>query len=214
LTLTDNALVYLFDNGARWNQVFRFHRDIFLFYRRIQMNIEDKKYVAIEYTLSLDSGQEIDKSPEGQPLGFIAGTGQIIPGLEKALMGMAAGDNAQLVVEPEDAYGPVNDKLFQDIPKGQFPDDVEIKPGMAFEAQGPKGPFMITVSKINDNDTVTVDLNHPMAGKQLHFDVNVVEVREPTAEELAQVAASMSAGCGCGTQDAESAACGPGCNCG
>jgi len=176
------------------------------------MNIADKLYVAIEYTLTLESGQEIDKSPSGQPLGFIAGTGQIIPGLEKALMGRAAGDNAKIIVEPEDAYGPVNDSLFQEIPKSQFPGDVEIKPGMAFEAQGPRGPFMITVATINDNDTVTVDLNHPMAGKQLHFDVNVVEVREPTAEELAQAAAQMSSGCGCGSDESDS--CGPGCNCG
>ena len=176
------------------------------------MNIADKLYVAIDYTLTLDSGQEIDKSPEGQPLGFITGLGQIIPGLEKALMGKTAGEKAKIVVEPEDAYGRVKDDLFQDIPKSQFPSDVEVKPGMAFEAQGPRGPFMITVEKVNDNDTVTVDLNHPMAGKQLYFDVNVVEVREPTADELSQAAASLSSGCGCGSDDADT--CSPGCNCG
>ena len=176
------------------------------------MNIADKLYVAIDYTLTLDSGQEIDKSPEGQPLGFITGLGQIIPGLEKALMGKTAGDKAKIVVEPEEAYGPVKNDLFQDIPRSQFPSDVEVKPGMAFEAQGPRGPFMITVAKVNDNDTVTVDLNHPMAGKQLYFDVNVVEVREPTADELSQAAASLSSGCGCGSDDADT--CGPGCNCG
>ena len=178
------------------------------------MNIAENMYVAIEYTLTLDSGQEIDKSPAGQPLGFITGTGQIIPGLEKALMGRTAGDNAKLVVAPEDAYGPVKDNLFQDIPKSQFPDDVDVKPGMAFEAQGPRGPFMITVAKVNDNETVTVDLNHPMAGKELHFDVNVVEVRDPTAGELAQAAASFSSGCGCGCGSDDTDACGSGCNCG
>ena len=178
------------------------------------MNIADKMYVTIDYTLTLESGQEIDKSPEGQPLGFITGTGQIIPGLEKALLGRIAGDSAKVVVEPEDAYGPVKDDLFQEVPNSQFPSDVDVKAGMAFEAQGPQGPFMITVAKINDNDTVTVDLNHPMAGKQLHFDVNVVEVREPTAEELAQAAASFSSGCGCGSEDTNTDACGPGCNCG
>ena len=178
------------------------------------MNIADKIYVTIDYTLTLESGQEIDKSPEGQPLGFITGTGQIIPGLEKALLGRIAGDSAKVVVEPEDAYGPVKDDLFQEVPNSQFPSDVDVKAGMAFEAQGPNGPFMITVAKINDNDTVTVDLNHPMAGKQLHFDVNVVEVREPTAEELAQAAASFSSGCGCGSEDTNTDACGPGCNCG
>ncbi len=178
------------------------------------MNIADKTYVAIDYTLTLESGQEIDKSPEGQPLGFITGTGQIIPGLEKALMGRIAGDSAKVVVEPEDAYGPVKDDLFQEVPSSQFPSDVDVKPGMAFEAQGPSGPFMITIAKINDNDTVTVDLNHPMAGKQLHFDVNVVEVREPAAEELAKAAASFSSGCGCGSEDTDTDACGSGCNCG
>ena len=178
------------------------------------MNIADKLYVAIEYTLTLESGQEIDKSPEGQPLSFITGTGQIVPGLEKALMGRAAGDSAKLVVEPEDAYGPVKDDMFKDIPKSQFPSEVDIQPGMAFEAQGPRGPFMISVAKINDDETVTVDLNHPMAGKQLHFDVNVVEVREPTEEEMAQAVASFSAGCGCGSEEPDTAACGPGCNCG
>ena len=178
------------------------------------MNIADKMYVTIDYTLTLESGQEIDKSPEGQPLGFIAGTGQIIPGLETGLIGRTAGDSAKVVVEPEDAYGPVKDDLFQEVPNSQFPSDVDVKAGMAFEAQGPNGPFMITVAKINDNDTVTVDLNHPMAGKQLHFDVNVVEVREPTAEELAQAAASFSSGCGCGSEDTNTDACGPGCNCG
>jgi FKBP-type peptidyl-prolyl cis-trans isomerase SlyD len=181
------------------------------------MNIAEKMYVAIDYTLTLESGQEIDKSPEGQPLGFIAGTGQIIPGLEKALIGRIAGDSAKVVVEPEDAYGPVKDDLFQEVPNSQFPSDVDVKAGMAFEAQGPNGPFMITVAKINDNDTVTVDLNHPMAGKQLHFDVNVVEVREPTEEELAKAVASFSSGCGCGCGPEEATntdACGPGCNCG
>ena len=81
------------------------------------MTIADNMYVAINYTLTLESGQEIDKSPEGQPLGFITGTGQIIPGLEKALMGRSAGDSAKLVVEPEDAYGPFKDDLLQEIPK-------------------------------------------------------------------------------------------------
>jgi FKBP-type peptidyl-prolyl cis-trans isomerase SlyD len=182
--------------------------------RRAFMNIADKMYVAIDYTLRLESGQEIDKSPVGQPLGFIAGTGQIIPGLEKALMGKAMGDKAQLIVEPEDAYGPVRDDLFQDIPKNRFPGDVEIKPGMAFEAQGPQGPFMISVLTVNDNDTVTVDLNHPMAGKQLHFDVHVVEVREPTAEELAQAVSGLTSGCGCGCESEDAGTSGHGCKCG
>lgn len=177
------------------------------------MNIAEKMYVTIEYTLTLESGQEIDKSPEGQPLGFIAGTGQIIPGLEKALIGKASGYSTKLVVEPEDAYGPVKDDLFQEVPQTQFPSDVEIKPGMTFEAQGPQGPFMITVAKVNDNDTVTVDLNHPMAGKQLHFHVNVIDVRQPTAEELAQATKSLNQDCGCGCEPEDACGGGSGCDC-
>jgi FKBP-type peptidyl-prolyl cis-trans isomerase SlyD len=187
---------------------------IFLNYRRIIMEIAEKIYVAIDYKLTLESGQEIDKSQDGQPLGFITGFGQVIPGLEKALMGRTAGESAQLVIEPEEAYGQVRDDLFQEIPKSQFPGDIELKQGMNFEAQSPSGPMMITISKINDNDTVTVDLNHPMAGKQLHFDVNVVEVREPTPEELQQLQSQAGCGCGCGENETAPSPDGSGCACG
>jgi FKBP-type peptidyl-prolyl cis-trans isomerase SlyD len=176
----------------------------FLNHRRNIMEIAEKVYVAIDYKLTLESGQEIDKSQEGQPLGFITGFGQIIPGLEKALMGKAAGHSAQLVIEPEEAYGPVRDDLYQEIPKSQFPNDIELQPGMNFEAQSPSGPMMITVSQINENDTVTVDLNHPMAGKQLHFDIN----------ELQQLQAQTAGGCGCGGGETDPSDCGPGCACG
>jgi FKBP-type peptidyl-prolyl cis-trans isomerase SlyD len=180
------------------------------------MIVADKVFVAIDYRLSLGSGEAVDHSPEGKPLGFIVGTGRIIPGLESALMGRAAGDTAQITLEPEDAYGPVDQDLFKEVPMDKFPDGVEVKPGMAFEAQGPRGPAMITVAKINDDDTVTVDLNHPMAGKRLIFDVTVVEVREPLAEELSQ----LSAGCACGSSEGGGESCGSsegggeGCGCG
>lgn len=185
------------------------------------MKIDDKVYVAIEYKLTLASGEEVDSSPEGEPLGFVTGSGQIIPGLEKALMGKSKGDRSQVVVEPEDGYGPVDESMFQDIPRSQFPDDCEVEPGMTFHAQGPHGPFMVSVARINDDDTVTVDMNHPLAGQQLHFDVTVVEVREPSAGELAALTAESSGcGCGCGTADTGSCgttntgSCGSGCNCG
>ncbi|MDH3330614.1 MAG: peptidylprolyl isomerase [Desulfobulbaceae bacterium] len=177
------------------------------------MNIDDKSYVAIDYKLSLASGEEVDSSPEGQPFGFITGTGQIIAGLEKELMGKTTGYQAQVVVDPEEGYGPVDENLMQEIPRGQFPDDCEIEPGMTFHAQGPHGPIMLSVKEINDNDTVIVDLNHPLAGEQLHFDVRVVEVREPNAQELAMLE-QQTAGCGCGCDTADQADCGSGCNCG
>lgn len=177
------------------------------------MKIDDKVYVAIDYKLSLASGEEVDSSGEGQPFGFITGAGQIIPGLEKELIGKSTGYEAKVVVDPDEGYGPVNENLFQEIPRSQFPDDCEIEPGMSFHAQGPHGPIMISVKEINDNDTVTVDLNHPLAGKELHFDVKVVEVREATAQEIAVVEQQV-AGCGCGCDAADQSSCGSGgCGC-
>jgi FKBP-type peptidyl-prolyl cis-trans isomerase SlyD len=168
------------------------------------MNIADKVFVAIDYKLTLDSGEEVDSSSEGQPLGFIAGSGQIIPGLEKAMMGMTVGDSSKISVEPEDAYGQVNPELLKDVPRNQFPDDIELQPGMAFQAQGPRGPMAINIKEIKDENTVVIDLNNPLAGKKLHFDVNIVEVREPTAEELS----GLSSGCNCGCSAEEQAGCG------
>jgi FKBP-type peptidyl-prolyl cis-trans isomerase SlyD len=130
------------------------------------------------------------------------------------------GDEAQITLEPEEAYGVVRQDLFQEIPKNQFPADTEIAPGMTFQAQGPQGPFMITVAAINDNDTVSVDLNHPLAGKRLCFDIKVVEVRQPTGGELLQLSNGSGCGCGCCDSAPEEDACGCGpkeqsnCGCG
>lgn len=176
------------------------------------MQIEDKLYVAIDYKLSLADGEEVDSSPEGQPFGFIIGAGQIIPGLEKQLLGKESGYESTIVVDPEEGYGQVNENLFQEVPREQFPDDCEIEPGMTFQAQGPQGPVLLSVKEIKDDGTVVVDLNHPLAGKELHFDVKVVEVREPSAAELAALEQQAS-GCGCGCGTAESENCGSGCSC-
>jgi FKBP-type peptidyl-prolyl cis-trans isomerase SlyD len=159
------------------------------------MNIAEKLFVSIDYHLSLESGEKVDSSIEGQPLGFVTGTGRIIPGLESALMGKAPGESLKVTLEPAEAYGEIDPGLLQEIPKSSFPADAEITPGMSFQAQSPRGPVKITVTAINDNDTVTVDRNHPLAGKRLFFDVKVVEVREPLAEELTP----PSADCGCGS---------------
>jgi FKBP-type peptidyl-prolyl cis-trans isomerase SlyD len=155
------------------------------------MKIADKSMVSIEYSLTLDNGEEVDKSEPGEPLQFLFNTGQIIPGLEKEIEGMRAGESTKFVVEPEDGYGRPKEELYRKIPRKEFPDDV--KAGMAFQAAGPHGsiPFMI---KTVDDDEVTIDLNHPLCGERLHFDVKVLEVREATEEELAD--AASSSGCG------------------
>lgn len=177
------------------------------------MKIAENSYVGMEYVLTIDSGQEIDRSPEGQPLGFITGADQIIPGLERALIGMKVGDQAKVCVVPEEGYGEINEEMVQQVARNRFPADVEITPGMSFEAEGPNGPFMVTVAAINDDDTVTVDLNHPLAGKQLTFEVKIVEVREPNDDEMAQLASDSGCGCGCGDKE-EKNDCGSGCQCG
>lgn len=174
------------------------------------MQIAEKSYVALDYYLTLDSGEEIDRSPEGQPLAFIVGSGQVIPGLEKKLIGRENGDSLEISVEPEEAYGLVNKDLLQEIPRDRFPQDIELEPGMTFQADGPRGPMPFTIHAITE-DTVTADLNHPMAGQRLHFAITIVEVREASTVELASV--NNACGCGCGGGDADKSQCGPGCGC-
>lgn len=171
------------------------------------MKIAKNLFVAIEYCLSLDSGEEVDRSRSGNPLNFITGTGQIISGLEKEIMGMEAGDSANITVEPDDAYGSAREDLVHEIPRSQFPADADIKPGVKLQAQSPNGPIMIVIKTVED-DTVTVDLNHPLAGQRLHFDVKIVEVREPSTQELS----TEAGGCSCSTESPDN--CGPGCSCG
>jgi FKBP-type peptidyl-prolyl cis-trans isomerase SlyD len=161
------------------------------------MNIVDNVYVAFDYRLTLDSGEEVDRSPDNQPLGFIIGSGQLIPGLEKGMMGMTVGDRSKISVEPEEAYGQVNPELIGDVPRSHFPGEMELKPGMMFQSQGPNGMLSANIKEIKNDNMVVIDLNHPLAGKILHFDVNIVEVRELTSEELS----GLSAGCGCGSEE-------------
>ena len=155
------------------------------------MKVADKSMVSIEYSLTLDNGEEVDKSEPGKPLEFIFNTGQIIPGLEKEVEGMAAGESTKFVVEPEDGYGQPKEELYRKIPKSEFPDDV--KAGMAFQASGPHGAIPFMIKEVDDNE-VTIDLNHPLCGERLHFDVKVVGVRDATNEELE--AAAQAAACG------------------
>ncbi|MCP4674459.1 MAG: peptidylprolyl isomerase [Deltaproteobacteria bacterium] len=159
------------------------------------MKIEDKARVAIDYALTLDSGEEIDRSDPEKPLGFIVGAGQIIPGLEKQLAGLEAGAAAKLTVEPADGYGEYREELKQKIPRTNFPEKMEIEPGMIFQGFGPNGPMNIKVIALED-DQVLGDFNHPLAGERLNFDVKVKEVREATKEELDALAnASCSPSC-------------------
>ena len=140
--------------------------------------------VGVEYSLRLDDGDVIDHSAGRGPLQFLQGHGQIVPGLEKELYGMAVGEEKQVVVAPEEGYGRRKDGAFQEFPKDAFPQDAEIEPGMAVQLVDQSGRAHVAfVEEIRD-DSVVLDLNHPLAGETLHFEVKVVMLREATEEEL------------------------------
>ena len=132
--------------------------------------------VAFDYTLTDESGTVIDSSKGKQPMHYIHGQGQIIPGLEKELAGMAVGGEKKVTVKPEDGYGPINPQAFQEIPKEKLPADA-LKVGTMLMAQGPQGQGVpVRVHEIKEN-TVIMDFNHPLAGKTLSFDIKVTDIK-------------------------------------
>ena len=147
--------------------------------------IGDNSVVRMHYTLTNPEGEVLDSSSGSDPLAYLHGAGNIIPGLERELTGKVAGDTLTVVVAPEDGYGDVQQELFQVVPREAFQGIDTIEPGMNFQAQGEGGQVQSIVVAEVDGDEVTVDANHPLAGVQLHFDVEIVEVREASAEELA-----------------------------
>jgi len=147
------------------------------------MQVADEKVVSIHYTLTDESGTAIDSSRGGEPLEYLHGAGNIVPGLEQALTGKEAGDRLNVDVPPADAYGDRQEGLMQEVPMSAFQGVGQVQPGMRFRAEGPDGARIITVAKVEE-DQVTVDANHPLAGVTLSFDVEVVEVREANHEEL------------------------------
>lgn len=159
------------------------------------MKIEDCKYVSMKYRLSLESGELTETSPEDEPVGFLVGANQVIPGLEKGIRGMEPGESARIRVDAADAYGEHRSDLIRDIPRENFPADAELEPGMGFEARGPMGPVLFRIESVV-GENVRADFNHPLAGETLYFDVTIEDVREPTPEELTSAEApSCSSGC-------------------
>ena len=148
------------------------------------MKIANGTVVSIDYRLHLGDGKVIDASEPGDPLTYLQGEGQIVPGLERELNGLGVGDDRKVVVAPEDGYGDRNPNGLQQVDRKAFPDDVELKVGLELSAVGPNGETVPFVVHEVSGDKVVVDLNHPLAGKTLHFEVTVREVRAPTAEEL------------------------------
>ncbi len=146
------------------------------------MQIAEQAVVAFHYTLTDDDGQVIDRSVEHAPLTYLQGAGQIVPGLERQMDGHSPGDQFIAQVRAEEGYGARHPELMQQVPRSAFPGIDEIHPGMQFQGRSPEGEMSVTVTKV-ENDTISIDGNHPLAGKTLHFSVEIVDVREATAEE-------------------------------
>lgn len=141
--------------------------------------------VSLEYKLTDDAGEELDRSEPGEPLAYLHGHGQIVPGLEGALEGRGAGDAFDVKVAPEDGYGVHDDEGVFKIPRAKLPEGVTPEVGMELASRTPDGHIMRFRLVALAADHVVADANHPLAGKSLHFSVKVVEVRAATAEELA-----------------------------
>ncbi|MDB5969514.1 MAG: peptidylprolyl isomerase [Hydrocarboniphaga sp.] len=147
------------------------------------MQIADRCAVSFHYTLKNDAGEVLDSSEGSTPLAYLHGQGNIVPGLESALAGKSAGDKLSVKVSAAEGYGERDARLVQDVPRRAFQGIKDIKPGMSFTADGPQGPSRVTVTRVA-GDMVTVDGNHPLAGENLNFDVEITDVREASAEEL------------------------------
>jgi len=147
------------------------------------MQISKNKAAAIDYTLTSDEGEVLDTSEGQEPLWYLHGVGGIIPGLERELEGKQVGDQLQVAVAPADAYGVRDDALEQEVARDQFEGADELELGMQFQVDAEEGPMVVTVVEIDD-DVVTIDGNHPLAGENLNFNVTIREVRDATEDEL------------------------------
>lgn len=146
------------------------------------MKISSGAIVSIHYTLTGDNGEVLDTSEGQDPLQYQQGSGNIIPGLEKALEGRSSGDNVQVTVEPEEAYGQRNEDMIQTVSRETFANVDKVEPGMQFRVETERGPMIVQVTEVQD-ESVVLDFNHPLAGERLHFDVNVMDVNEDDGGE-------------------------------
>ncbi|MBN2768743.1 MAG: peptidylprolyl isomerase [Campylobacterales bacterium] len=169
------------------------------------MKIEEKNcVVGIEYELTEAGGSEIiDSNKGGAPLEFITGKGHIIPGLESQLIGMGKGESSSVTVKASDAYGDLNPEAIQLLPKEQF-EGIDLNEGMVLHGQGEDGQMVQVTVKSFDDNGVTVDFNHPLAGKDLLFNVTIADVREATVDE------ALSGQVACCDDHSEGSCCGGG----
>lgn len=148
------------------------------------MKIAQDKVVTIHYSLKNEAGEQLESSFNSEPLAYLHGHHNLIVGLEKELQEKEAGTKLSVSVPPEDAYGMPDDKLIEKVPSEMFGDEATLEVGMQFHAQSANGdPYVVSITAI-DGNMVEVDGNHPFAGQTLHFEVEVLEVRDASAEEL------------------------------
>ena len=146
--------------------------------------IKQNSVVTMHYELKDDQGEVLDSSKGQDPLVYLHGAGNIIIGLEEELLGKAVGDQIDAVVSPEKGYGMPVEALVQVVPKTAFGEEIDkVEVGMRFQAETEQGPVPVIVTSMDD-DNVTVDGNHPLAGKELHFSVSIAEIRDASAEEV------------------------------
>jgi FKBP-type peptidyl-prolyl cis-trans isomerase SlyD len=161
------------------------------------------RVVSFHYTLKNKDGQTLDSSQGGKPMTYLEGSGGIIPGLESELEKMKSGDKKKVEVKAAEAYGEYDKRLLMDVPRTNFPEDAKISVGDQFRADMPGGPSPVfTVKKISDQ-SVSLDGNHPLAGQDLFFDVEITQIRDATAEEVAHGHAHGEHGHGHGDEDDE-----------
>jgi FKBP-type peptidyl-prolyl cis-trans isomerase SlyD len=148
------------------------------------MQVTQHAVVSIHYTLTDDTGKTLDSSAGGEPLAYLHGNGNLIPGLERALEGKVAGDKLSVKIAPADAYGEYDKSLVQRVPRRQLKSIPDLRVGMQLQAQSQHGAQTVTVTQLV-GDMVTLDANHPLAGQNLNFAVEITEVRAATEEEIA-----------------------------
>ena len=159
------------------------------------MSIQANTVASIHYTLTDEDGVRLDSSQGSEPLVYLHGAGNIIPGLENALLGKTVGENLQVTIEPAEAYGEYQDAMVQSVPRNLFGEDQDLQVGMRFQAQTDDSSMSVEVTEVTE-ESVSVDANHPLAGKTLHFNVTVAELRDATEEEQTHGHPHVEGDCG------------------
>lgn len=184
------------------------------------MKISENKFVSLAYTLTVD-GQVADQATAERPLEFVYGVGMLLPKFEEHIAGKEAGDKFEFVLTPAEGYGEINPQAVVNLPKdvfmvdGAIPDDMLVVGNVLPMADQAGNRLMGRIKAVNDND-VTMDFNHPMAGKTLNFTGDIIGVREATPEDMMPAGGGCSCGgddCGCESGDCGDGGCGDGCGC-